>query len=244
VLDELPARTEVTLQVELSAQEMAFYEALRRDAIAKLADPTLEKGTKHLKVLAEIMQLRRACCNTRLVKGNTALPSAKLEAFGGILEELLENHHKALVFSQFVDHLSIPARVSRRPKRDLPIPRRQHPHQGAQKAGRCLSGRGRRRVFDQPEGRGHGPESHGCRLRDSHGPLVEPGGGGSGQRSRPPHRPAAPGHDLSPGGQKHHRRKIVDLHQQKRDLADSLLEGADMSGKVSTEQLLQLISAG
>ena len=38
--------------------------------------------------------------------------------------------------------------------------------------------------------------------------------------------------------------KIVDLHKQKRDLADGLLEGADMSGKVSTEQLLQLISAG
>jgi SNF2 family DNA or RNA helicase len=35
--------------------------------------------------------------------------------------------------------------------------------------------------------------------------------------------------------------KIVDLHHQKRDLADSLLEGADISGKVSTEQLLQLI---
>ena len=38
VLDELPARTEVTLQVELSAKEMAFYEALRRDAIEKLTE--------------------------------------------------------------------------------------------------------------------------------------------------------------------------------------------------------------
>ena len=35
--------------------------------------------------------------------------------------------------------------------------------------------------------------------------------------------------------------KIVDLHQQKRDLAGSLLEGADMSGTMSTEVLLQLI---
>ncbi|MGB6016370.1 MAG: DEAD/DEAH box helicase, partial [Nodosilinea sp.] len=107
VLDELPARTEITLQVELSAQEMAFYEALRRVAVEKLADPDVEAGTKHLQVLAEIMKLRRACCNTRLVKGTTALPSAKLEAFGEIMEELLENNHKALVFSQFVDHLSI-----------------------------------------------------------------------------------------------------------------------------------------
>ena len=38
------------------------------------------------------------------------------------------------------------------------------------------------------------------------------------------------------------KEKIVDLQHQKRDLADSLLEGTDMSGKVSTDQLLQLIS--
>ena len=36
--------------------------------------------------------------------------------------------------------------------------------------------------------------------------------------------------------------KIVDLHKHKRDLADSLLEGSDMSGKVSTTELLRLIS--
>ncbi|HEY9648961.1 MAG TPA: C-terminal helicase domain-containing protein, partial [Chroococcidiopsis sp.] len=35
--------------------------------------------------------------------------------------------------------------------------------------------------------------------------------------------------------------KIVELHQHKRDLADSLLEGTDMSGKVSTDELLRLI---
>ncbi|MEB3192621.1 MAG: DEAD/DEAH box helicase [Snowella sp.] len=36
--------------------------------------------------------------------------------------------------------------------------------------------------------------------------------------------------------------KIVDLHYQKCDLADSLLESTDVSGKVLTDQLLQLIS--
>ena len=38
--------------------------------------------------------------------------------------------------------------------------------------------------------------------------------------------------------------KVVDLHRQKRDLADSLLEGADMSGKMSTDELLKLIHGG
>jgi len=35
--------------------------------------------------------------------------------------------------------------------------------------------------------------------------------------------------------------KIVKLHSQKRDLADNLLEGSEMSGKMSVEAMLQLI---
>ena len=35
--------------------------------------------------------------------------------------------------------------------------------------------------------------------------------------------------------------KIVDLHKSKQDLADSLLEGTDMSGKMSAEELLALL---
>ncbi len=35
--------------------------------------------------------------------------------------------------------------------------------------------------------------------------------------------------------------KIVALHRAKRDLADSLLDGTDMSGKMTTDELLALI---
>ena len=35
--------------------------------------------------------------------------------------------------------------------------------------------------------------------------------------------------------------KIVKLHQDKRDLASSLLDGSDISGKISAEELLKLI---
>jgi SNF2 family DNA or RNA helicase len=35
--------------------------------------------------------------------------------------------------------------------------------------------------------------------------------------------------------------KIVALHGQKRDLADSLLDGADISGKMSADDLLSLM---
>ena len=103
----MPSRTEILLHVELSREEKAFYEALRRQAISKLTTSDAEAGKKHLQVLAEIMKLRRACCNPSLVMPDTELPSSKLQLFGEVLGELLENRHKALVFSQFVDHLHI-----------------------------------------------------------------------------------------------------------------------------------------
>ncbi|MEO0836588.1 MAG: SNF2-related protein, partial [Cyanobacteria bacterium J06642_3] len=85
VLSELPSRTEITLQVNMSKAEMAFYEALRQKAIAKLANTDAQAGTKHLQVLAEIMRLRRACCNSLLIMADSNLPSAKLDLFGEVL---------------------------------------------------------------------------------------------------------------------------------------------------------------
>ncbi|WP_295393138.1 DEAD/DEAH box helicase [uncultured Thiodictyon sp.] len=108
VLCELPPRTEITLQIELSEGEQALYEATRRQALARLAEnPETNPGQQRMQLLAEIMRLRRACCHPQLALPGSDLPSAKLDTFAEIVEELLENRHKALVFSQFVDHLRL-----------------------------------------------------------------------------------------------------------------------------------------
>jgi SNF2 family DNA or RNA helicase len=108
VLSELPPRTEITLRLELSEGEQALYEALRQQAIERLdLAATANPVQARFQLLAEIMRLRRVCCHPRLVLPDSPLPSAKLEAFSDIVDELLDNRHKALVFSQFVDHLSI-----------------------------------------------------------------------------------------------------------------------------------------
>ena len=38
--------------------------------------------------------------------------------------------------------------------------------------------------------------------------------------------------------------KIVQLHEHKRGLADDLLEGSDLSGKMSLEEMMSLIREG
>jgi superfamily II DNA or RNA helicase len=107
VLTELPARTEIALEVDLSPEETALYESLRREALENLAAIEGPADRKSMQILAEIMKLRRACCNPNLVAPTLGLESSKLSAFARLLEGLLENRHKVLVFSQFVDHLSL-----------------------------------------------------------------------------------------------------------------------------------------
>jgi superfamily II DNA or RNA helicase len=103
VLAELPPVTEIEHQVELSREEALLYEAVRRAALEKLSDG---EGNK-LAVLAELTRLRRLCCAARLVVPEAAVESSKLKAFLELMQELSSAGHRALVFSQFVDVLTL-----------------------------------------------------------------------------------------------------------------------------------------
>jgi superfamily II DNA or RNA helicase len=107
VLSELPPRTEQTIVVEMNEAERAFYEALRQKALENLAALDTQAGKRKIHILAEITRLRRACCNPALIDAGAAVPSSKLDTFLGLVDELIRNRHRALVFSQFVGHLSL-----------------------------------------------------------------------------------------------------------------------------------------
>jgi SNF2 family DNA or RNA helicase len=104
VLEELPSRTEITLEVEPGPEETAFLEALRQHSLEEVAEA--DEG-QAMQVLAAIMRLRRACCNPELIQPGLGIPSSKAEAFLELVAHLRENRHRALVFSQFVDHLAL-----------------------------------------------------------------------------------------------------------------------------------------
>jgi superfamily II DNA or RNA helicase len=109
VLDDLPPRTELTLHVKGNETEQAHYEALRRQALrdAERAMSADGAGQAHLNVLAQLTKLRRAACDPRLVTPDLQQPGAKVMAFAELARELVDNGHKALVFSQFVDFLAL-----------------------------------------------------------------------------------------------------------------------------------------
>ena len=109
VLTELPARTEQTILVDLDDDERALYEALRRRAIERIENlPGDAGGQRKIHILAEITRLRRACCHPSLAAPEASgMEGAKLSLFLELVDELLRNRHKALVFSQYVGFLDI-----------------------------------------------------------------------------------------------------------------------------------------
>ena len=58
-------------------------------------------------VLSGLTRLRRLCCSPQLVMPEWSQASSKLDEAMALLEEAIGNGHRVLVFSQFVDLLSL-----------------------------------------------------------------------------------------------------------------------------------------
>jgi SNF2 family DNA or RNA helicase len=106
VLTELPPVTELNHEVQLSQDEELRYAVLRKQIHEKLFSSSGKRENK-IEVLAEITRLRRFCCHPRLVFPDADQECSKIQAFLELVEELRENGHRALVFSQFVDFLAL-----------------------------------------------------------------------------------------------------------------------------------------
>lgn len=111
VAKELPAKTEMVRTVELSGAQRDLYETVRLAMDKKVRDEIAKKGVarSQIVILEALLKLRQVCCDPRLVKSATAkkiaAPSAKLDELVEMLEELLEENRKILIFSQFTSML-------------------------------------------------------------------------------------------------------------------------------------------
>ncbi len=246
VLDELPPKTEITLEIPLSEGERSLYEAVRSKAMDSIAQ-SQKAGAgnapqgNHLKVLAAITKLRLASCHPKLVMEDSTLSSSKLDRFGELVEELLENNHKALVFSQFVKHLAIIRQY---------LDKKGISYQYLD--GSTPVGQRKTRVDEFQDGKGDlflislKAGGSGLNLTAADyvihmdpwwNPAVED------QASDRAHRigQTRPVTIYRLVAENTIEQKIVKLHQHKRDLADGLLEGSDMSGSMSADEMLAMI---
>jgi hypothetical protein len=108
VAKDLPARIEEDLLVEMEGKQKTLYTAelkRARQALLKIKT-TKELDKDRFNVLTSLLRLRQICCHPGLVSEEHGYAdSAKLEALTDLLEPLIEQGHKVLVFSQFVDML-------------------------------------------------------------------------------------------------------------------------------------------
>ncbi|MEQ8497422.1 MAG: DEAD/DEAH box helicase, partial [Gammaproteobacteria bacterium] len=118
VATELPPKTEIVQRVELGAAQAELYESIRATVDQRVREAIARQGLarSHITILDALLKLRQACCDPRLLElDEPPPPSAKLELLLELLEELLAEGRKVLLFSQFTSMLTlIEAELDRR----------------------------------------------------------------------------------------------------------------------------------
>ncbi|PYU74327.1 MAG: helicase SNF2 [Acidobacteria bacterium] len=110
VARELPPKSEQTIHCEMNLVQRKLYDELRqhyRDSLLKrIENEGLAKSK--IQVLEALLRLRQAACHPGLLDPQrSGDPSAKLDVLLEQLREVLDEGHKALVFSQFTSFLRI-----------------------------------------------------------------------------------------------------------------------------------------
>ena len=110
VLSDLPEKTEQTLFVELGEAQRKAYDELRHHFRAELSGKIgrLGIGRSRIAVLEALLRLRQTACHPGLVDpARLDDASAKLDTLLEQLDEVIDEGHKVLVFSQFTSFLAI-----------------------------------------------------------------------------------------------------------------------------------------
>jgi len=110
VARELPEKLEQTLYCDLDSRQRRLYNELRDHYRRILLHQVEREGMNKSKIqiLEALLRLRQAALHPGLIdRSKKSHPSAKLEVLLPQLEQIMEEGHKVLVFSQFTSFLAI-----------------------------------------------------------------------------------------------------------------------------------------
>lgn len=110
VTHDLPAKTEITELIPLGAKQQALYETVRMAMDARVRDAIAKRGLQgaQITILDALLRMRQVCCDPALLKTHAGTTdSAKRERLMEMLEALVQEGRKVLVFSQFVEMLRL-----------------------------------------------------------------------------------------------------------------------------------------
>jgi superfamily II DNA or RNA helicase len=113
VARDLPAKTELVRAVELASAQRELYESIRVAAHGDVRAQIKARGlgASTIAILDALLKLRQVCCDPRIASG---LPpgaglagSAKLDLLLAMIDEMLGQGRRILVFSQFARMLAL-----------------------------------------------------------------------------------------------------------------------------------------
>jgi superfamily II DNA or RNA helicase len=113
VATELPPKTEIMERVSMEAPQRAVYETIRLAMHDKVREAIKNNGLgkSHIIILDALLKMRQAACDPRLLKLESAKKmdagSAKLERLMELLDEMLDEGRKIIIFSQFTSMLDL-----------------------------------------------------------------------------------------------------------------------------------------
>jgi superfamily II DNA or RNA helicase len=110
VAPELPPRIEERHDCELTVEQRQLYVAelqRSRALLARIGEAPGGLARNKITILAALTRLRQICCHPALAGGRQTLGSGKFDALFELLEPILAEGHKVLVFSQFVQCLKL-----------------------------------------------------------------------------------------------------------------------------------------
>jgi len=112
VAKELPPKTEMVHLVELHSDQKDLYETVRATMDKRVREAIAARGIEQSQIvfLDALLKLRQICCDPRLLPPDFAAGvrrSAKLDFLKELLETLIEEGRRILIFSQFTTMLGL-----------------------------------------------------------------------------------------------------------------------------------------
>jgi superfamily II DNA or RNA helicase len=245
VARELPRRTEQIVPVVLSPAEWRLYEDARLAALAELegGNQILKEQQRRIQVLASLTRLRLLASHPRLYEPKSQVQSSKLKRMLELLDVLREEGHRALVFSQFTSHLALVREVlDERGASYLYLDGRTPRQERAERVRAFQEGDAPLFLISLKAG-GFGLNLTGAdnviHLDPWWNPAVEDQASDRAHRIGQ-HRPVTIYRLVSKGTIEE---QILALHKDKRALVEGVLDGKHMAGRLSSRELLELLSA-
>jgi SNF2 family DNA or RNA helicase len=113
VATELPPKTEIFDVVEMEQAQRAIYDGIRLAMHSRVRAAIADKGLARsgIIILDALLKMRQACCDPRLLKlkavEKAKAGSAKLERLTEMLQIMISEGRRILLFSQFTEMLAL-----------------------------------------------------------------------------------------------------------------------------------------